>query len=142
MTTLPPPQFRTYKLIYRRYAGLFFTIGVDVSDNALAYLETIHLFVELLDQYFSNVCELDIVFNFNKVCTPLPPVPVYLWSDSLCVRSAGLLHSRRVYPGRRSAGDQQKGDLMTKGLSRIKHNAALDLVRLFGGLCMFVAALL
>jgi AP-2 complex subunit sigma-1 len=30
-------------------------------------METIHLFVELLDQYFSNVCELDIVFHFNKV---------------------------------------------------------------------------
>lgn len=23
--------------------------------------------MELLDAYFSNVCELDIVFNFNKV---------------------------------------------------------------------------
>lgn len=23
--------------------------------------------VETLDQYFGNVCELDIVFNFNKV---------------------------------------------------------------------------
>ena len=44
-----------------------------MSDNELAYLETIHLFVELLDQYFSNVCELDIVFNFNKVCASLPP---------------------------------------------------------------------
>ena len=32
-------------------------------------METIHLFVELLDQYFSNVCELDIVFHFNKVHT-------------------------------------------------------------------------
>lgn len=30
-------------------------------------MESIHLFVELLDQYFSNVCELDIVFHFNKV---------------------------------------------------------------------------
>ena len=60
-------QFQSFKLIYRRYAGLFFTIGVDVSDNELVYLETIHLFVELLDSYFSNVCELDIVFNFNKV---------------------------------------------------------------------------
>ena len=38
-----------------------------VNDNELVYLESIHLFVELLDQYFSNVCELDIVFNFNKV---------------------------------------------------------------------------
>ena len=38
-----------------------------MSDNELVYLETIHLFVELPDSYFSNVCELDIVFNFNKV---------------------------------------------------------------------------
>lgn len=60
-------EFNNYKLIYRRYAGLFFTIAVDLTDNELSYLETIHLFVELLDSYFSNVCELDIVFNFNKV---------------------------------------------------------------------------
>jgi AP-2 complex subunit sigma-1 len=60
-------EYNNYKLIYRRYAGLFFTIAVDVQDNELSYLETIHLFVELLDSYFSNVCELDIVFNFNKV---------------------------------------------------------------------------
>ena len=40
---------------------------MDITDNELSYLETIHLFVELLDSYFSNVCELDIVFNFNRV---------------------------------------------------------------------------
>mmetsp|Transcript_21574 Transcript_21574/g.45201 ORF Transcript_21574/g.45201 Transcript_21574/m.45201 type:complete len:196 (-) Transcript_21574:453-1040(-) len=60
-------EYNNYKLIYRRYAGLFFTIAVDVQDNELSYLESIHLFVELLDSYFANVCELDIVFNFNKV---------------------------------------------------------------------------
>jgi AP-2 complex subunit sigma-1 len=54
-------------VIYRRYAGLFFIFGVDVTDNELLLMESIHLFVELLDQYFSNVCELDIVFHFNKV---------------------------------------------------------------------------
>jgi len=32
----------------------------------MALLETIHLFVEVLDKYFGNVCELDIVFNFHK----------------------------------------------------------------------------
>jgi hypothetical protein len=25
------------------------------------------LFVEVLDQFFGNVCELDLVFNFHKV---------------------------------------------------------------------------
>jgi AP-2 complex subunit sigma-1 len=60
-------EYNNYKLIYRRYAGLFFTIAVDVTDNELSHLETIHLFVELLDSYFSNVCELDIIFHFAKV---------------------------------------------------------------------------
>lgn len=43
------------------------SFGVDTSDNELAYLEAIHLFVEILDEYFGNVCELDLVFNFFKV---------------------------------------------------------------------------
>ena len=29
-------------------------------------LEIIHHFVEILDKYFGNVCELDIIFNFHK----------------------------------------------------------------------------
>ena len=60
-------EFRNYKIIYKRYAGLFFAICVDLNDNELLCLEIIHLFVEVLDQYFGNVCELDIVFNFHKV---------------------------------------------------------------------------
>jgi len=58
---------------------------VDANDNELAYLEAIHLFVEVLgaialiacsatgdshqslDTFFDNVCELDLVFNFYKV---------------------------------------------------------------------------
>jgi hypothetical protein len=60
-------EFRQQKIVYRRYAGLFFSMGIDISDNELAYLEAIHLFVEVLDHYFSNVCELDIIFNFHKV---------------------------------------------------------------------------
>jgi AP-2 complex subunit sigma-1 len=40
---------------------------LDINDNEMAYLEAIHLFVEVLDQFFGNVCELDLVFNFYKV---------------------------------------------------------------------------
>lgn len=60
-------EFKRYKLVYRRYAGLFFTLCVDVNDNELVYLESIHLWVELLDKFFGSVTELDIVFNFHKV---------------------------------------------------------------------------
>ena len=56
-------QYRNFKLIYRRYAGLFFVFGVDVTDNELLLMETVHLFVELLDEYFSNVCEVNNISN-------------------------------------------------------------------------------
>ena len=60
-------EFSTYKLITRRYAGLFFTVAVDINDNELLTLETIHFLVETLDMYFKNVREVDIINNFYKV---------------------------------------------------------------------------
>jgi AP-1 complex subunit sigma 1/2 len=59
-------EWRELKLVYRRYASLFFICAVDVTDNELLVLETIHHFVEILDKYFGNVCELDLIFNFHK----------------------------------------------------------------------------
>ena len=38
------------------------------AENELSCLEAIHLFVEILDTYFSHVCELDLVWHFHKVC--------------------------------------------------------------------------
>ena len=29
-------------------------------------LDVIHHFVEILDRYFGNVCELDLIFNFHQ----------------------------------------------------------------------------
>lgn len=60
-------QFRGYKLVYRRYAHLYFMMCIDVNDNELAALEAIHLFVEILDHYFGQVTELDIVLSFHQV---------------------------------------------------------------------------
>lgn len=55
------------KLVYKRYAGLYFIAGVDLNDDELLYLSSIQLLVEVLDSHFVNVCELDLVFNFYKV---------------------------------------------------------------------------
>jgi len=54
-------EHREYKIVYRRYASLFFITGVDESENELAMLEFIHCFVEVLDKHFGQVCELDIM---------------------------------------------------------------------------------
>mmetsp|Transcript_13115 Transcript_13115/g.35707 ORF Transcript_13115/g.35707 Transcript_13115/m.35707 type:complete len:158 (+) Transcript_13115:181-654(+) len=59
-------DWRGMKLIYKRYASLYFVCGVDAGDNELITLEIIHEFVEVLDRYFGNVCELDLIFNFHK----------------------------------------------------------------------------
>ncbi|DBB04017.1 hypothetical protein WJX82_000975 [Trebouxia sp. C0006] len=58
-------EHRNYKVIYRRYASLFFLVGIDNDENELAILEFIHCLVETLDRYFSNVCELDLMFNLE-----------------------------------------------------------------------------
>eukprot|EP01101_Sappina_pedata_P009642 TRINITY_DN5686_c0_g1_i1.p2 TRINITY_DN5686_c0_g1~~TRINITY_DN5686_c0_g1_i1.p2 ORF type:complete len:166 (-),score=67.20 TRINITY_DN5686_c0_g1_i1:129-599(-) len=59
-------EWKNYKIIYKRYASLYFVMCVDSTDNELCHLEVIHHFVEILDRYFGNVCELDLIFNFHK----------------------------------------------------------------------------
>lgn len=59
-------EYKDFKVVYRRYASLFFIVGIDLSDNELLALETIHRFVEQMDKLFGNVCELDIIFGFDK----------------------------------------------------------------------------
>ena len=54
------------KLVYRRYASLYFIVGVDKEENELAILEMIHAIVETFEKYFENVCELDIMYNVEK----------------------------------------------------------------------------
>lgn len=60
-------EFRNYKILYKKYASLYFIFCIDLNENELATLEFIHLFVETLDRYFGSVCELDVVYNFYKV---------------------------------------------------------------------------
>lgn len=53
-------------MVYRRYASLFFIAGCSSTDNELITLEIVHRYVEQMDKYYGNVCELDIIFNFQK----------------------------------------------------------------------------
>ncbi|CDJ39541.1 clathrin-associated adaptor complex small chan, putative [Eimeria tenella] len=64
------------KLVFKRYASLFFIACVDANENALLVLEVVHHYVEVLDKYFGNVCELDLIFNFHKA--------YYLLDEVIC----------------------------------------------------------
>ena len=56
-----------YKVVYRVYATLFFGIVIDEAESELAILDLIQVLVEVFDKCFENVCELDLIFNPDKV---------------------------------------------------------------------------
>ncbi|KAJ7960423.1 AP complex subunit sigma [Quillaja saponaria] len=59
-------EWKGLKVVYKRYASLYFVMCIDQDDNELETLNIIHHFVETLDRYFGSVCELDLIFNFHK----------------------------------------------------------------------------
>ena len=59
------PEFLRYFSVVPD-ALLYFATIVDKEENGFIVLEVLHHFVEMLDRYFGNVCELDLIFNFHK----------------------------------------------------------------------------
>ncbi|KAF8475641.1 AP complex, mu/sigma subunit [Kalaharituber pfeilii] len=55
------------QIIYRHYATLFFILICDSAESELGLLDLIQVFVESLDRVFENVCELDLIFNFETL---------------------------------------------------------------------------
>ncbi|XP_045337413.1 AP-1 complex subunit sigma-3 isoform X2 [Leopardus geoffroyi] len=47
-------DWKELKLVYKRYASLYFCCAVENQDNELLTLEVVHRYVELLDKYFGN----------------------------------------------------------------------------------------
>jgi len=77
-------EYRGYKVIYRRYASLFFIVGTvpeaptdntkdsavkkyDNTANELGMLEFIHTMVETMDRWAGSICELDIMYQMEQV---------------------------------------------------------------------------
>jgi Clathrin adaptor complex small chain len=103
-----PPRTRTQlcnfvdwaslKLVYKRYASLFFVAAIDPADNELLALDMIHHFVEVLDKHFSNVCELDLVFHFYKAYWLIDEVFLAGAPPAANVHSAGSGHPGSFVP--------------------------------------------
>ena len=52
-----------HRIIYRKYATLFFVFVVDDGENELAMIDLIQNCVQLLEKNFPDVCEYHLVFN-------------------------------------------------------------------------------
>ncbi|TKR89704.1 hypothetical protein L596_013768 [Steinernema carpocapsae] len=60
-------EYKEFRIVYKRYASLFIVFAVDMDDNELFTLDVLHRFVEILDDHFGSVCELDIIYNYEQV---------------------------------------------------------------------------
>ena len=81
-------EWRESKLVYTRYASLYFLFAADANDNEIFVLDLIQFFVEALDQFFGNACEIDIIFSFYYV---------YMLLDEI-ILAGEFVESSRVNP--------------------------------------------
>ncbi|KAI9666975.1 MAG: Sigma-adaptin 3A [Alyxoria varia] len=102
---------------YRHYATLYFILISTSTESPLALLDLIQVFVEALDRLFQNVCELDLIFNFETLHAALGEmivggVVIETNLDKVVegVRSQGKVAKRPV------GSDAKIGDSITMGM--------------------------
>jgi len=95
---------------YRQYATLYFIVISTSTESPLALIDLIQVYVEALDKLFENVCELDLIFNFETLHATLSEmivggVVIETSRDRIVssVREQGTVAKRPVNEGR-SAG--------------------------------------
>ncbi|KAK7518574.1 AP-3 complex subunit sigma [Phyllosticta citriasiana] len=66
-STTPQHNDTPSLVTYRHYATLYFIIISTSTESPLALLDLIQVFVEALDRLFENVCELDLIFNYETL---------------------------------------------------------------------------
>jgi AP-3 complex subunit sigma len=98
---------------YRHFATLYFIVISTSTESPLALLDFIQCFVEALDRLFENVCELDLIFNFETLHAVLAEmivggVVVEIGLDKVVegVRAQGKLAKRPVNETRGGLGVQ------------------------------------
>ncbi|XP_028398645.1 AP-4 complex subunit sigma-1-like [Dendronephthya gigantea] len=91
-------EYKDHKIVYRRYASLYFVAGVDMDENELAVSEFIQNIVETLNSYFKNVTEMHIMCHIDKVHMILDEMIVN--GDVVESRRKNVLAMMRVIDGK------------------------------------------
>jgi AP-3 complex subunit sigma len=111
-STPTTPHNDTPSLVtYRHYATLYFIVISTSTESPLALLDLIQVFVQALDGLFENVCELDLIFNFETLHATLGEmivggVVVETQLDQVVqgVKAQGRVAKRPVNEGSRGGG--------------------------------------
>ncbi|CAK7245212.1 MAG: Sigma-adaptin 3A [Sporothrix thermara] len=106
---------------YRHYATLYFIVISTATESPLALIDLIQVYVEALDRLFENVCELDLIFNFESMHATLAEmiiggVVIETNLDRIVagVRAQGAVAKRPVNSG--SSGGASTGIGATLGM--------------------------
>jgi len=54
-------------IAFKKFANLYFILGIDKEENELASLELIQHIVEVIDSQFDKISEIDFMFNLEKI---------------------------------------------------------------------------
>ena len=60
------------RIVFKRYASLYFIVGIERDDNELLALTFIQMYVEALDQYFGKDDVVDPLTNDGAGPEPKP----------------------------------------------------------------------
>uniref|UniRef100_A0A5F5PL65 Adaptor related protein complex 1 subunit sigma 3 n=2 Tax=Equus TaxID=9789 RepID=A0A5F5PL65_HORSE len=74
-------DWKELKLVYKRYASLYFCCAVENQDNELLTLEIVHRYVELLDKYFGN--DADCCFLLMRLLSVLDSWSTPAWNSEV-----------------------------------------------------------
>ncbi|KAB8345886.1 hypothetical protein FH972_022941 [Carpinus fangiana] len=102
---------------YRHYATLYFIIISTSTESPLALLDLIQVFVEALDRLFEDVCELDLIFNFETLHAALAEMIVggVVVETTLDKVVAGV-RSQGTVAKRPTGGAGGRGGFATRGV--------------------------
>ncbi|KAH6622673.1 clathrin adaptor complex small chain-domain-containing protein [Chaetomium tenue] len=96
---------------YRNYATLYFIVISTSTESPLALIDLIQVYVEALDRLFENVCELDLIFNYETLHATLGEMIVggvvietNMERIVAGVRAQGTVAKRPVNEGRAGGG--------------------------------------
>ncbi|KAK4248918.1 hypothetical protein VTI28DRAFT_10163 [Corynascus sepedonium] len=96
---------------YRNYATLYFIVISTSTESPLALIDLIQVYVEALDRLFENVCELDLIFNYETLHATLGEMIVggvvietNMERIVAGVRAQGTVAKRPVNEGRTGGG--------------------------------------
>lgn len=119
------------KVIYRRYASLFFITSITPSDNELITLEVIHRYVEVLDRYFGNVssCVAEFVplkLTLSRCASSTSSSTSRRHMRCVLPETATLGFFRRSFDGSLTLSDPRRADNRWRAARIIKEGRTQD----------------